>query len=260
MRKTALLAASTLVPVIVLVSWWIVQRGNVEDEVLIPADALLYAAVNRFPADLEQMKGSRILDFLDLSEEDLENLRAEFDLTGIYAKVRGHVKRTWICIHGLRRKSSGSYRIEFSVWIQPVPGSRRLVRETALQAVLNRFGKRTSRVVHSPDAVIVRGRETGQVLYCKDLPATLYFSNSRTAWEEFNVRLKEEVRKLQDSSRFQSILRHLPENPDILVYFRGAGILPEFGYAAVFSENGVRDFYYSVEEEEILDRIQNSGF
>ena len=249
MRTKSLLILIVLVFLSSILFWWIVSRDKFEDEVFIPEDVLALMIINQFPQNPELLEGSRLWDFFDFSAEDLSRLKKESEFSTFYTLMKDHVDRAWICIHSLQPKETGTYRIQFSAWILPVIGSRSYIQNVIRKTVQERFGIRSTQASQSPRMVILEGTEAGQILYCQELSRTLYYSNNRKARKEFTIHEKEKGTGLEDSPHYRSVIQHLPVNPDFLFYFRGFSILPEFGYAMVFKNLEMEDFYYSNAEE-----------
>jgi hypothetical protein len=224
--------------------YWLSSTGtDPRNEIFIPENALAYLEINRFPSSLEHLKDTRFMQFFELSRDDTTESERFQEISELYLLLHTRVEKAWVCVHGLQKKENGAIRISFSAWIYPGKGQKSVIQAAIRKSIQEKFEISATEPGRSSEIEILEGNEPGQVLYCQELPSTLYYSNSPEAWKEFSRKDVQPVKNLESSLDYQSILRQLPRDPDVLFYFRGVDFFPEFGYAIKMQGQVLTDFY-----------------
>jgi len=243
-KNKAIAFTLTFAAAVLIFLYWLSSTGtDPNNEVLIPENALAYLEINRFPSSLERLKDTRFMQFFELSGDGRSESERFQEISELYQLLHTHVEKAWVCVHGLQRKENGAIRISFSAWIYPGKGRKSVIQETIRKTIREKFGISGTQSHQSSEVEILEGNEPGQVLYFQELPSTLYYSNSPQAWKEFSRKDVQSLKSLQSSLNYQSILRQLPSDPDVLFYFQGIDLFPEFGYAITMQGEVLTDFY-----------------
>ena len=238
------------------VSWgliWLLRSPQtVSLEHLIPKDILGLIVVRNPPSDLESLRNTQLLNWL---QEGVHQLRERVPdrLAGeIYTLFRADLESTWIVIHQATPKPEGSWRIHFSALLVPRRNHGEAVALRTELAVRNVFGAAQTRVLQRDNIRIYRGSEPGQILYQIQLPDLTLISNNEKGWQQTLRATVGREPTLADDVSFQRVKNHLPLDGGLFLYFRANllfPLFPEFGYLIRWNEDQVSDQYYQVPRE-----------
>lgn len=215
----------------------------------VPKDVLALIVINNPPSNLEFLNQTRLTSWFDVDPEGIrkrvpKRLREQISLL-----FQQDLESAWLLIHGATLRSTGAWRLHFSIFLIPRPRHREAVELRIELAVQDLFGVNEIKRSQYNNFQVYRGNQEGEILYKLQDRDFILISNSNEGWQKTLRTTLGKDANLGENTSFQWIKTRLRLDSGLFVYFRGDQLfpfLPEFGYSIYFNENQIRDDYYAV--------------
>lgn len=227
---------------------WYFWPGNEKPIEWIPADAMGVIVVNEFPESVSPLAETRVAKVLGIEGADLDD-HSEYIDSAVLPELRRRVESAWVCVHGLRQKGVGTFRIEFSIVVQPKFTARDGVREWVEGMAVERFGAGSVEIREAGSSRVIQGAEAGQVFFSREVGGLLIFSNSETGLSAIDRTREGLTPAITGKAGFREAWREVGGGRGAFIYMAGGGpadLIPELGYGLRFDEDRVFDAYYEV--------------
>lgn len=231
--------------------WWLLPSpSGVEPiDTLVPNNVLALILIRDVPGSLDQLRETQLAQWVNPYLEKIRGRITEEELEEYLTLFRENLLQASGVVHSFRRKESGSFRIDFTLFLHPKKG-----RGSGLARYVEEWGHRIfgvqAQTLEEGPVRILKGSEEGQILYMVQMPERLVVSNTGAGWEQTLQTLRQERPSLAEDSDFQKV-RHALHETEIFLYFRGPDvlpILPEFGYGIDLDDEISTDRYYALED------------
>lgn len=214
----------------------------------IPVGAMGVIVINEFPESIAPLAETRVAKVLGIGDADLAD-NSEYIDSAILPELRQRVEGAWVCVHGLRQKEAGTFRIEFSIVVRPKIMSLQGVREWVEGMVVERFGEGHVQLREAGATRVIQGGEAGQVLWSRELDGMLLFSNSETGMSAIDRTREGLAPAISGKAGFREAWEQVGGGGGAFIYMAGGGpanLIPELGYGLRFDQDRVFDAYWEV--------------
>jgi len=207
----------------------------------IPHDAAGVMIIRRIPDSLEDLKPTRLGEWLDLSEKGEPESPSNETILELLDLFRVNINEVLFCLHSLQRKENGALKPELTAFLQPRIGRSEKLTETLTGYIESRFADGMSKEVI--DGILeIRGRQEGEVFYLESNPGFLAISNSEEAWKQYQALKRMSDGKVMMPPWYSRMKED--SGADICLYFKGiSGWMPGFFYSIHQTGSGLADSY-----------------